>query len=145
VPAEAVGSGALSRPIGSTSAGGPPARLSGQDNLADAVIDVSVERSEPGLAVVQVSGEIDMLTTPILQAAVEKQLSQDVRTLVIDLSAVTFLASSGLAALVAAQRTAEASGATLRLVGNSRAVTRPIVATGLRDVFELHEDVSSAI
>ena len=137
MPAEAVG-GVSGRPVDSTSAGTA-------EPAPDQVLDVTVERTEPDTAVLRVSGEIDMLTTPVLQAAVDKQIAQDIRTLVIDLRPVSFLASSGLAALVEAQRTAQAAGVTLRLVGTSHAVTRPIVATGLRDVFELYGDVESAI
>jgi anti-sigma B factor antagonist len=125
-----------------THVGSDPAN--GGDASADQVIDVTVERPGPHVVVVKVSGEVDMLTTPILRSTVDQEVAGGCRTLVVDLRGVTFLGSSGLAALVETHRVAEASGVALKLVGTSRAVTRPLVATGLREVFELHEDVDSA-
>lgn len=114
------------------------------DVQAEQVIDVTVQRTDPQVAVVRVTGDVDMLTTPVLRSTVEQQIAVGCRKLVIDMRDVTFLGSSGLAALVEAQRASEARGVALRLVGDSRAVTRPLVATGLREVFELHADLESA-
>lgn len=131
-----------STPQDSAAGGAQP----GSDIRPEEVIDILVDRIAADAAVVRVRGEIDMFTTPLLRDALEKQFAQEAnRVVVVDLVGVTFLASNGLAALVEAQRTAEASGSTLRLVGKSRAVTRPLESTGLRDVFALYDDVDSAL
>lgn len=107
-------------------------------------IDISVENPQTRVAVVRIRGEIDMLTTPAVTDVLRRQLAADLAALVVDLHGVTFLASSGLAALVQARDLAERRAIRLRLVATSRAVTRPVEAAGLTEVLVLHEDVDSA-
>lgn len=125
--------------------GGGPVPAGSPDTAAENVLDVSVERDEPALVVLRLTGEIDMLTTPILKAAIEQQLAGHRRAVVVDLGAVTFLASSGLAALVESHRAAVARNVALRLVTTSREVARPIEATGLGELLDLYDDVDVAV
>jgi anti-sigma B factor antagonist len=64
---------------------------------------------------------------------------------VVDLSGVTFLASSGLAVLIGGARRLAEIGGRLRLVAASRAVTRPLQVTGADALFDVHDDVASAV
>ena len=61
-----------------------------------------------GVTVLAVGGEIDMVTAPRLEKAIDDVLADDPPTLVIDLTDVTLLASVGLRLL------ATASGSFLR-------------------------------
>jgi anti-anti-sigma regulatory factor len=62
---------------------------------------------------------------------------------ILDLTAVTFLGSAGLTALVEATRH---SAAPLRIVVDSnRPVIRPIEVTGLDDVLRLYHSVDEAV
>jgi anti-sigma B factor antagonist len=57
--------------------------------------------------------------------------------LIIDLSQVAFLGSTGLAVLIGARHTAAQQGTALQLSGIShRAVARPLQITGLDRLFE---------
>ncbi|MGH3935695.1 MAG: STAS domain-containing protein [Pseudonocardiaceae bacterium] len=115
---------------------------------ADAHIDSSISlgsREAGDNRLVTVSGEIDMVTTPRLRAFLQQQLEQAGSVLVIDLRAVSFLASSGLALLVETLSQARERRVGLRLVCDSREVTRPLEATGLIELFELHADPDSAL
>jgi anti-sigma B factor antagonist len=96
-----------------------------------------------GVTVVSVGGEVDMLSAPELRATVGQHIT-DGSTLVIDLSGVTFLGSAGLAVLVEAAQQSKTRGVALRVVATDRAVTRPLEATGLGEVFSLHQTVESA-
>ena len=58
-------------------------------------ITTSVEHRY-GVAVLAVGGEIDMVTAPQFEKAIDDVLADDPATLVIDLTEVTFLASEGL-------------------------------------------------
>jgi anti-sigma B factor antagonist len=63
---------------------------------------------------------------------------------VVDLSAVTFLGSRGIAALVGANR--QSRGEALRVVVDAnRPVIRPLEVTGLDEVLALHHSVAEAI
>ena len=85
-------------------------------------------RHEPAAIVVCAGGEVDLLTVGRLQTAVDEALMQAAGwPVVVDLTAVTFLGSHGLAALAEAASQAERRREPLRLVvDEAQAVTRPL-------------------
>jgi anti-sigma B factor antagonist len=103
-----------------------------------------VDRRAGGTTIVQVFGEIDMLTAPGLRECVDEEVDHGCAALVLDLRHVAFLGSSGLAALVGALHRCEAAGAKLRLVVDTRVVSRPLEASGLLEVFDVSAEVQSA-
>jgi anti-sigma B factor antagonist len=121
----------------------PRQRAAGSD-IAD-YLDTAITRPCPGTAVLSVQGEIDTLTAPAFTAATTDLVTGPDETLVIDLTGVRFLASSGLAVLITAAHRAEERGARLRLVVATRAVQRPLEITGTDQLFELHPDLNTAI
>jgi anti-sigma B factor antagonist len=108
-------------------------------------LDVDVDRRDERLAVLSVRGEIDALTTPRLEAELDRLLAELPELLVLDLSGVTFLASSGLAVLIRAAQVIGEHGRRLRLVVETRAVRRPLQITGSDQLFDLFEDLDSAV
>ncbi len=88
---------------------------------------------------------MDTLTAPRLGVGLDRLLGGDESVLVADLGAVTFLASSGLAALIQAAHRAGTTGRALRLVVTNRAVRRLLEITGTDQLFELHTDRSAAV
>ncbi|MEV6608943.1 STAS domain-containing protein [Kutzneria sp. NPDC051319] len=103
------------------------------ENSSALPIEVVVDRPAEGVVVATVSGEVDMLTAPSLRAVVAAELD-DCKVLVIDLSAVGFLGSAGLAVLVEASHEAQRQQVELRLVASGRSVRRPLEITGLTEV-----------
>ncbi|MEJ2858113.1 MULTISPECIES: STAS domain-containing protein [unclassified Saccharothrix] len=101
-------------------------------------------RSGAGVTVVAATGEIDMLTAPDLRADVLGRIGET-DTLVLDMSGVSFLGSAGLAVLVEASQHAKRRGTAFRVVAVERAVTRPLAATGLGDVFSVYGSVEEAV
>ena len=63
----------------------------------------------------------------------------------LDLTEVTFLASSGLAVLIRAAQLAGERAQRLRLVVATRAVRRPLQVTGSDQLFDLFDDLEAAI
>ncbi|NMI02062.1 STAS domain-containing protein [Pseudonocardia acidicola] len=114
------------------------------DTTADEVVRFEVVGHGRDALVVHVLGEIDTLTAPVLRARLDEHLPT-VPLVVLDLSAVTFLGSAGLAVLVAAKDDAEQRGHRLRLVCGSRIVTRALEATGLLTLFDVAEGVPEAL
>ncbi|MHA6629640.1 STAS domain-containing protein [Pseudonocardia sichuanensis] len=111
---------------------------------ASEFLDTTISRPEPATVLLSVRGEIDTLTAPAFTAATDELLAAPGETLVVDLSEVRFLASSGLAVLISAAHRAEERGLRLRLVVPTRAVRRPIEITGTGQLFDLHGDVAAA-
>lgn len=106
-------------------------------------LGVVLERPGPDSALTAVEGEIDTLTADALERALAELLAIPVEVLVVDLRAVTFLASSGLAVLIRAAH--HAGHRRLRLVSSARAILRPLEITGSGKLFDLHTDRASAL
>ena len=84
-------------------------------------------------APIVVRGEIDAATAPALTADLGRALATGSGPVEVDLSAVTFIDSSGLRALIIARHEAEAVGNTLRIVATSDVVSRLLEVTGLTE------------
>ena len=92
--------------------------------------------ARPGYAVVEVAGEVDTYTAPLLDACLTTQTRRrGVRELTVDIERVTFLGPSGVTVLAEAQRRCQVRGARLLVVsGGRRRVLRPMQLGGLDDV-----------
>ena len=90
-----------------------------------------------GDAVLLVKGEVDMATAPQLAACLADHTD---RNLVVDLSEVPFLDSSGISVLVHARQILRNGGHTLRVTGEQENVRTVLEVTGLLE--SLHGDGS---
>jgi anti-sigma B factor antagonist len=111
-------------------------------------MELSVTEPAPGVCIIEIAGELDALTSPLLEQCLREQLASAPGHLVIDLTEVTFLGSSGLATLVACVREAEAAGAgsSVHLTGAShRAIRRPMELVGLLPLFDIHATQDEAL
>jgi anti-sigma B factor antagonist len=97
-----------------------------------------------GGVLVSVAGEIDLLTADELTEALAAAVARHA-LVVVDLTAVEFLSSSGLAALALAHRAAVTAGHVLRLVATSRVTLRPIQITGMADDIPVYATVPDAV
>lgn len=104
--------------------------------------------SVPGATVLSVSGEIDLHTAPGLRAALEPavQAAREQGTaVVVDLSAVSFLDSTGLGELVGAHKALAGSGDRLHVVAVGDRVPRLLALTGLTEVLAVHDSLTDAL
>jgi len=86
-------------------------------------------------AIVSVKGELDAYSAPSLDEEVSALLGDGVSELVFDLSETKFLDSSGLRAILTAQRRLVDQNGTLELRTPSEPVRRLLDITGLTDHF----------
>jgi anti-sigma B factor antagonist len=92
------------------------------------------------------NGEIDAFSAPSLREDLRLLIEErEARSLVIDLSAVTFLDSSGLGAVVGALRRLRERDGELRIVQPGSAASRIFEHTGLDAVLDLYPDRESAV
>lgn len=117
-----------------------PVQLDGMPELT-----ITIKEQSDDIAVVHLAGELDLVTTHILQERLWPLLDQPRRAVLLDLSEVTFLGSTGLADLVNAKERAGRSGIRLLLVASGRPVLRPLEATGLLSMFPVHHSVDAAL
>jgi anti-anti-sigma factor len=95
-------------------------------------------------AVVGVAGELDLATAPTLAEAL-RGLGAPCERVVLDLSELTFIDSTGLRLTVAEYERAKAEGFELVLAGATDDVLRVIRLTGLDVVVPMAPDVWSAL
>ncbi|WP_055552509.1 STAS domain-containing protein [Streptomyces kanamyceticus] len=107
------------------------------------------ERS--GWAVLCVSGEMDLLTSPVVRQHVHDFVAEGRRSIVLDLSEVLFCDSSGVGVLIATRRLIRSCQGRLRLILPARGaedgshVNRVLAALGVRRLFEVYPDVGAAL
>jgi anti-sigma B factor antagonist len=109
------------------------------------LLRIRMGRPRAGIVVVEVAGEIDLLTVPGLSLAVHRQLASRPLVLVLDLDDVGFFGISGLALLIATRDRLAGTGAVLRLARLSPATARVLKALRLNGAFEIWEDISGAV
>jgi anti-sigma B factor antagonist len=98
--------------------------------------DLSLTTKRSGSrAVVHVKGDLDAFSAPSLEAEVAHLVAGNTRDVVFDLSATGFLDSSGLRALLVAERSVLDTGGTITLRDPSEPVQRLLEITGLSDHF----------
>jgi anti-sigma B factor antagonist len=83
--------------------------------------------------VIALSGELDPHTAPLLQGTIDQLLAEGSTDLVLDLSGLGFVDSSGLRVLISAQSLLADQGGTLTLHAPSETVRRLLEITGLID------------
>jgi anti-sigma B factor antagonist len=100
---------------------------------------ISLQRS-PGEAVVQLTGEIDMLTSTRLSDAVNDLLMEPPPRIVLDLAGVTFCDSQGLGTLVVLSRKATTAQSVLVLTNVGDFLLRVLDITGLRSALMIRNE-----
>jgi serine/threonine-protein kinase RsbW len=98
------------------------------------------ERNEP---VLRLAGDLDFRTAGPTRTALLQALGQESTGLVVDLSAVGFIDSSGLAVLYEATRLVEPSGGRIRLRGLDIHLHRLLHIIGLAERFDLEAPVAA--
>lgn len=96
---------------------------------------IGVNTGEDGVAVVRVSGELDIASAPRLVSAAAEAAGVGAGPVRIDLSAVTFMDSSGLRGLLDAEREIAAAGRVAVLGAPSARVTRVLEMVGFTEHF----------
>ena len=101
-------------------------------------------RRDRGYAIVAVAGEVDIATVTRLRQRLF-ELAASGRTLVVDLDQVSFIDSSGLAALVGAARRAAAHGTSLQVVCDRPRTRQLFRLTGLDGLVPLAHTLDEAL
>ena len=95
--------------------------------------------------VVEVRGDVDIHTAPQLRDRLIDVLTGGGKSVIVDLTSLTFMDSTGLGALVAARTHAEETNATLRIVCPSERLLKLFRITGLDRVFAIYASVPLAV
>ncbi|NUR07540.1 MAG: STAS domain-containing protein [Nocardioidaceae bacterium] len=100
---------------------------------------------EHGVGVVVASGEVDLATAPSLRQAISDHLAAGQTLLLLDMTDVTFIDSTGLGILVGAAKKARGLGGSMRLVCDNPRILRLLTITGLARALPVHPTRAEAV
>ncbi len=100
-------------------------------------------RSQDGVAVVTVGGEVDLYTAPQLRNELVGALEEGARRLVVDMSRTEFCDSTGISVLLSAMKRSRDKGGDLEIAAPKPAVMKVLEVTGLDEVFTIHPDLEA--
>ncbi|MFJ7086902.1 STAS domain-containing protein [Streptomyces griseus] len=112
---------------------------------------LKVDEAEQGSwTVLRMSGELDLVTSPVVRQSVHEAVAEGQHDVVLDLSEVFFCDSSGVGVLIASRRLMKSCGGRLRLILPARSaedgshVNKVLGALGVRRLFDVYPDALSA-
>ncbi len=105
-------------------------------------MDITTSDSSAG-TVVAVTGELDVFTAPALEQELQRCIESGKADIVVDLSGVDFLDSTGLGVMVKALKWAREAGGGLRVVATEERITKVFTITGLDEVMQLSGSVEN--
>lgn len=115
-----------------------PVRV-GENSSRSERLKVVVSADSQGEVCVTLAGELDVATVPALSRTLAEISHTKLDRPLIDLRPVEFIDSTGLAAIIGAQRVAQANGHHLALRRGSRQVQGLFVLTGLVNRFTFED------
>lgn len=102
------------------------------------------ERQIGSVTVISVSGTVDMITSPQLEAALTAVRATSPQAIIVDLSAVSFLASTGMGVLVAAHD-ALPEATRFAVVADGPATSRPLDVIGFSAILGVRPTLDDAL
>lgn len=103
-----------------------------------------VRRDEGACTVVEVSGDVEVISASVLRGWFAKLLHEGRSDVVLDMAKVTFIDSTGLGVLVGALRTLRSLGGDMRLASPPARVQRVFSITGVDQVLAVYDSVEDA-
>jgi anti-anti-sigma factor len=100
--------------------------------------------AESNVELLYLSGRLDALSSPAVRATLQELIEQGRRKIVLDLEAVPFIDSSGLAALVSGLRLARHHGGNIALSGAQAQAQTVFRLTMLDRIFSIHPTAAAA-
>ena len=108
-------------------------------------MDVATDVTEDGIVIVRSQGRLNMAAAPQLRGVVSDLTAAGRVRIVIDLSAVTFIDSSGLGALIGGLKSARQAAGDLRIAAPTEQVTTVLGLTNLDRVLKPYASVEEAL
>ncbi len=108
-------------------------------------MDIKVDRRDGGLTVLSPSGRLNMTSAIDLRETIGAVVSAGDVHIVVDLSDIEFIDSSGLGGLISGLKTAREAGGDLRISAPSEQVQLVLQLTNLGRVLVHYDDTEAAL
>lgn len=106
---------------------------------------VTVETTTGEIPVVHVRGDVDVASAPSMRQAIDHLIVSGHRRLVLDLTEVSFIDSTGLGVVVGRLKGLRREGGSLVVAASHERVLRVLTITGLDTVLVVEPDVERAL
>jgi anti-sigma B factor antagonist len=130
------------------SSGAAPPRRWGESDFEKPVerdlLRVEIEQSGNGLSIVALAGELDLSTSPRLEGRLLEELHQ-YESVVVDLTRLTFIDSTGIGLLIKAHQTADGCAKLHTVVSEGSQVERVFELAGLGSCLPIFLDRDQAV
>jgi anti-sigma B factor antagonist len=119
--------------------------------MAEEAVDdgfrIDARRADHDIVLVEIAGDLDMLTVGQAQAFLTQVTAATPRHLILDLTGVNFLASAGIGLLIAAHAGADDIHGRLHLLGvtGNHPVEHPLALVGVLDRFDIAPDLRTLL
>ncbi len=107
-------------------------------------LSIDLKTEDGGTLVFKLRGSLDLATAPTVRAALGEATEKGGQHLIVDLTLLEFLDSTGLGVLIGAHRRATEHGGSFRLIVNDGPISRLLNITGLIAVFEAYGSTDDA-
>jgi anti-sigma B factor antagonist len=107
-------------------------------------MNISVKENTGEIAVLVIEGEVDMMSAPDVRDTLVPLFLESMRGIVVDLSGVTYMDSSGIATMIEGLQWSTREGKRFIVSGLNKQVMDVFVLTNLKDVFEFAQNSQSA-
>lgn len=97
------------------------------------------------VGVIRIQGEVDMFTSPSVREKLLPFFTNETRGIIVDLSAVSFMDSSGIATLVEGLQWSKKEGKKFILTGLGDNVKNALALTKLDNVFDIRKDIDDVL
>ena len=110
-------------------------------------MNLRVETRQPreGVAVIALAGEVDVYTSPRVKQEIVNLLNSDVTRMVVDLTGVEYLDSTGLGVLIGGLKRARERDGDLKLICDNVRILRIFEITGLTKIFDIVPTEAEAV
>jgi anti-sigma B factor antagonist len=110
-------------------------------------MNLRVETRHPreGVAIIALSGEVDVYTSPRVKQEIVDLLNGGTTKLIVDLSGVEYLDSTGLGVLIGGLKRARERDGDLKLLCDNPRILRIFEITGLTKIFDIHRTEAEAL
>lgn len=115
-----------------------------QEEPRNSPLTIHEERVTEHRALLHIQGRLDAISAPTLKVDLKRLIQDGCMQLILDFSAVPFIDSSGLAALVSGLKMIREIGGALKLVGLTRQTRMVFELTLLDRIFEFYDSVEAA-
>jgi len=107
-------------------------------------LSIDLKTEDSGTLIFKLRGSLDLATAPTVRAALTEATEKGNHDLIVDLTQLEFLDSTGLGVLIGAHRRAAERGGSFRLIATDGPISRLLNITGLIAVFSVYHSIEDA-